>query len=101
MSGISPSTKVTPLTYLFNGVVSTVKGVDADEDNLANALSSAKAKLVNHLVEQQKAAFAATGERQDAHILFLDHVYVVRAANAKCEKITGPEAKRLKKLLKA
>lgn len=102
MSGISPSTKVTPIAYLFNGEQNTLPIPEVDDDQqLASLLSSAKAKLVKDIIQKQQQLKKTSNLLIDAYILFLGNVYVVRATNAKCEKITGDKARELKKQLAA
>ena len=99
MSGISPSTKVTPISYTFNGVKNSLPLPDAEGGELASLLSSAKNKLVKEIVRKQQELKKESNQLVDAHLLFLGNVYVVRATNAKCEKITGDTARQLKKQL--
>ena len=101
MSGILPSTKVTPISYTFNGVTKSLPLPDAEGDELASLLSSAKNKLVKEIVRKQQELKKESNQLIDAHLLFLDHVYVVYASSSQCIKITGEKARELKKLLKS
>lgn len=99
MSGISHGTKITPISYIFGDVRKTLPIPDVDVDQVGGILSSMRASLVKDIVSKQKELHKATGIHQDAFILFLGHVYVVRSTNAKCEKMAGEKARELKKQL--
>ena len=99
MSGISHGAKLTPITYIFGDERKTLPIPDADEDQVASILSSMRASLVKDIVSKQKELHKATGTHQDAFILFLGHVYVVRSTNAKCEKMVGEKSREMKKVL--
>lgn len=99
MSGISHGAKVTPISYMFGDERKTLPFPDADEDQVGGILSSMRADLVKEIVSKQKVLHKTTGIHQDAFILFLGNVYVVRSTNAKCEKLAGDKARELKKKL--
>lgn len=99
MSGISHGAKVTPISYIFGEEQKVIPILDPEAEDLGSILSTAKAKLVKDIVDKQKVLKKDKGISQDAYILFMGHIYVVRAANAKCEKLTGDKARELKKKL--
>lgn len=99
MSGISPSTKVTPIYYIFDGEPKSIPLPDAEGDELASLLSSAKNKLVKEIVLKQQTMKRESNRLVDAHLLFLGNVYVVYASSHQCIKITGDKSRELKKKL--
>ena len=99
MSGIAHGAKITPISYIFGEERKTLPLPDVDPEQLGGLLSSAKAKLVKDIIQKQQVLKRDFNTPLDAYILFLGHVYVVRAANATCEKITGDKARALKKQL--
>lgn len=99
MSGITHGAKVTPISYIFGEERKTLPILDMEAEDLSSILSTAKAKLVKDIIEKQKTLKKEKGIHQDAYILFMGHVYVVRSANAKCDKLNGEKARDLKKVL--
>lgn len=99
MSGISHGTKITPISYIFGDERKTLPIPDVDVDQVGGILSSMRANLVKEIISKQKELHKNTGTHQDAFILFLGNVYVVRSTNAKCEKMVGEKSRELKKQL--